>query len=76
MQLSSSGSQRLLKAYVTDSSNANFSCDSISNFIEENIDYNIDASARTLLINMSNQSKNTHIPKEAVSTLIPKVSRI
>ena len=37
---------------------------------------NIDASAITLLINVSNQSPNDHIPKEYFSTLSPEARKI
>ena len=49
----------------------NFFRNSISDFITENIDYEIDASASTLLINMSNQNPNACMPNEDFSTLSP-----
>ena len=41
-KFSSSGSQSSRKVYVTESDNFNFSCNSISEFTEENTDYDID----------------------------------
>ena len=76
MQSSSSGSQISRKFYVTESNNSNFSSDSIYDFTEDNVNYDIDASASALLINMSNQSPNTCTSKEDFSTLSPEVRRI
>ena len=76
MQFSSSGIQSSRKVYVTDSNNTNFSRDSISDFTEENIDYDIDVSSSTLSINMSNQNTNTYTPKEDFSALSPEVRRM
>ena len=76
MQFSSTGSQSSPKAHVTDSNNYGFSRDSISDFTEENIDYDIDASASILLINMSHQSPNDYMPKEDSSALSPEVRQI
>ena len=59
IQFTSSGSQSSRKAYATYSNNNNLSCNSISYFTEEKVDYDIDASTRTLLINMANQNKNS-----------------
>ena len=39
----------------------------------KNIDYDIDASTSTLLINMANQNLNAYIPKEDFSDLSPEV---
>ena len=69
MPCSSSGSQSSRHVYVTESNSSNFSRDSIPDFTEHNVNYAIDASASTLLINMYNQSPNTHIPKEDFNTL-------
>ena len=62
--------------HVTDSNDSNFSRDYISDFTEENIGCDIDVSASTLLVNMSNQSPINYIPKEDFSALSPEVSRI
>ena len=59
IHFSSSASHILRKVYVTGSNNTKFSRNSIYDFTEENTDYDIDASASTLLINMSNKSLNT-----------------
>ena len=66
----SSGSRSSRKVYATDSNNNNFSRDSISDFTEEHIDYDIDASASTLLIDISNESPNAYMPKDDFSALI------
>ena len=76
MQFSSSGSQSSRKEYVTKSNNSNFSRDSIYDFTEENIGYDIDASTRTLLINVSNQSPNTQKLRECFSFLTHQVRQI
>ena len=73
MQFYSSGSQSSRKIYVTESNNSNFSRDFISEFTKENIDYEIDVSTNTLLINMSNQSPNTCMTKEDFSALSSEV---
>ena len=59
--------------YVTESNDSNFSRDSISDFIEDNANYDIDSSASTLLINMHNQSPNACMPKENFNALSPEV---
>ena len=76
MHFSSSESQSSRRLHVTESNNSNFSHDSISDFTDDNMNYDIDASARTLLINMSNQSPNTWMPKEKFSALSPKVRQL
>ena len=43
---------------------------------KEDIDYDIDASASALLVNMTNQSPNTYIPREDFSSLTPEVKQI
>ena len=76
MQFTSSGSKSSRKVYVTNSNNNNFSRDSISDFTQENIDYDIDASASALLINIANKNPNTYMPREDFSALSPEVRRI
>ena len=76
MQFSPSGSQISRNVYVTESNNSDISRDSISDFTEDNINYDIDASSSTLLINVSNQSPNNNMPKEDFSTLSPEVRQI
>ena len=76
MQFTSSGSQSSRKVYVTESNNSNFSRDSISDFTEDNLTYDIDTSTSTLLINMSNQSPNTYTPKEDFIALSTEVKQI
>ena len=76
MQFNSSGSQSSQKFYVTDSNNNNLYRDSVSDFTEENIDYNIDASASTLLLNMVNKNPNAYTSKEEFSALSPEARRI
>ena len=73
MQFSSSTSQSSIKVYVTESDDSNFSCYSISEVKEENIEYDIDTSTSKLLINMSNQSPNICMPEEDFSSLSPEV---
>ena len=50
--------------------------DSIYDFAEDNINYDIDEPARTFLIRMSNQSPNICMPKEEFSDLSPEVNKI
>ena len=76
MKCSSSGIQSSRKIYITEPNNSNFYCDSISYFTEDNANYDMDASANTLLINMSNQIPNTFMPKKDFSALIPEVRKI
>ena len=76
IQLSSPASQISRKFYVTESNDSNLSRDSIYEVTEENTEHNIDASAITLLINMCNQSPNTCMPKEDLSSLGPEVRQI
>lgn len=64
------------KVYTTDSGNSNIFHDAISEVTEENADYNIDASASALLVNMTNQSPNTCMPRENFSSLSPEVKQI
>ena len=73
MKFTSSGSQSSRKVYFTNSNNNNLSRDSIFDFTEENIDYDIDASTITLLINMANQNPNACMPKEDFSAFSPEV---
>ena len=54
MKFSPSGSQISRKFHVTESNNSNFSCDSISDFTEDNMNYDIDASTNTFFVNISN----------------------
>ena len=73
IQFSSSINNNSRKIYATDSENSNFFHDAISEVTEENIDYNMNASASALLVNMTNQSPNTCMPKEDFSSLSPEV---
>ena len=72
-QLFSSSGQISRKLYVTEADNYNFSRDSIPEVTEENIDCDIDASASTFLISLTNKSPNTCMPREDSSSISPEV---
>ena len=75
-QLSSSSRKISRKLFSTEADDAAFSSNVISKITEENVEYEIDISASTLLVNMTNQSSNTYTPKENYSSLSPEVREI